>query len=226
MKRFLLILFSTFLFSGTIEKLDFAVYFNELKAGNASLILSDDAQGLSYIINFELRSNKYLDFIYKLRENTSMLVNKKDFSIYEIQKYIRQGRRKKSYHATFDYDLKIAHINNAVKIFEYPVYDPINIIYYLRNNFNTLNNHFSFSVISKNNFKNISMGLIGNDTIQFNNKDYKCIVLGPDNKQKLEHLENIKIWFSDDSLRLPLIIEKRAKLGVIKMELESIENYE
>ena len=108
MNRFLIlsILIITTIFSKDIESMDFSVYFNTIKAGDASLILSEDAQGENYIINFELKSKKYLDTIYKLRERTSMLVNKNDFSIYEIEKSSRQGRHKKNYSAKFDYKQK------------------------------------------------------------------------------------------------------------------------
>ena len=36
-----------------------------------------------------------------------------------------------------------------------------------------------------------------------------------------DSLDDIKIWLTKDSLALPLIIEKKAKLGTIKMELVS-----
>ena len=36
--------------------------------------------------------------------------------------------------------------------------------------------------------------------------------------------DDIKIWFSQDSLALPLKIESKAKLGTIKMELSSSNN--
>mgnify|MGYP001239478944 CR=1 FL=1 len=220
MIRFLFILFFSICYTSHIEKLSYKVYFTNLKAGTAELKLSEDANGNHYIVNFELRSYKYLDAIYKLRENTSMIVNRKDFSIYEIKKHVRQGRKKRSYNGLFDYDSKIAHINSQIVTFQKPIYDPINIIYYIRNNMQLLKDNIEFSILSKNTFKNINMGIIEEEEIIFNNKKYVCSVVGPINNQ--EKLDDIKIWFTKDSLALPLIIEKKAKLGTIKMEL--VEN--
>ena len=220
MIRFMFILFFSICYTNHIEKLSYKAYFNNLKAGTAELKLSEDANGNHYILNFKLRSYKYLDAIYKLRENTSMIINRKDFSIYEIKKQTRQGRKKRSYTGLFDYDSKIAHINNQIVTFQKPIYDPINIIYYIRNNMQLLKENIEFSIISKNTFKNINMGIIEEEEILFNNKKYVCSVVGPiDNQEKLD---DIKIWFTKDSLALPLIIEKKAKLGTIKMEL--VEN--
>ena len=220
MIRFLFILFFSICYTAHIEKLSYKVYFTNLKAGTAELKLSEDAKGNNYIVNFELRSYKYLDAIYKLRENTSMIINRKDFSIYEIKKFTRQGRKKRNYNGIFDYDSKIAHINNQITTFQSPIYDPINIIYYLRNNMELLKDPIEFSILSKNTFKNINMGIIKEEEIIFNNKKYVCSVVGPVNNEK--SLDDIKIWFTKDSLALPLIIEKKAKLGTIKMEL--VEN--
>ena len=41
-------------FAKDLEKMFFSVYFNNMKAGNASLVLSEDAKGENYILNFEL----------------------------------------------------------------------------------------------------------------------------------------------------------------------------
>ena len=224
MIRLVIILFFSICCAKEIEKLNYDVYFQKLKAGKAHLKLSEDAKGDNYILNFELRSNKYVDAIYKLRENTSMILNKEDLFIYEIKKYVRQGRKKRNYHGLFNYDSKIAHINNMITTFQKPIYDPINIIYYIRNNFNLLGEDIIFSIISRNAFKDVTMGVIAEEEILFNNKIYECIVVGP--KTNKNNSDDIKIWFSKDSLALPLVIESRAKLGTITMELNSVDIYE
>lgn len=230
MKKFIFILFITIAFTNKIEQLEYVVFFNEIKAGKASLSLSEDGVGLNYIINFVLKSNKYLDVIYKLRENTSMIVNKTNFSIHEIQKSTRQGRRKKSYNAIFDYQTKVAKIerqgNKNFIPFDNPVYDSINLIYYLRNNLDSLESNYSFDVISKSNFKNILMTKIGEEKIMFNDKEIHCIVVAPGDSDKLKNIDDTKIWFEKYNTNLPIIIEKRAKLGIIKMELISFETYD
>ena len=210
-------------FAKDLEKMFFSVYFNDIKAGDASLVLSEDAKEENYILNFDLKSKKYLDLIYKLREHTSILTNKNDFSIYEIEKSSRQGRHKRNYSAQFDYDKQIAHINRKILTFEEPIYDPINIIYYMRKNFNNLDQVFSFNVISKNNFKTIIMDILGEEIIIFNNHEYNCIIIGPYNQAKLKNENDIKIWITKDEQKLPLIIEKKAKFGIIKMKLEDYE---
>ena len=61
MIRLIIILVFSICYTKEIEKLNYDVYFQKLKAGKANLRLSEDANGNNYILNFELRSHKYVD---------------------------------------------------------------------------------------------------------------------------------------------------------------------
>ena len=210
------------------EKLFYSVYYNNINTGSAFLELTEDDINSNFAkIKFKLQSKKIIDFIYKIREETSLIVNKIDYSIKEIKKKSKQGKYKRQFTALFNYDKKEGYINNKKINVKKTIYDPISIIYHLRNETMLINENFKYNIISKNKIKPIEMQVLGEETLMHNDKEYNCFILGPNNLKKkesrLSNLDDIKIWINKDSTKAPIIIEKKAKHGIIKMKLENIQ---
>jgi len=229
MKNYIIILLClSLIYSKEKEQLFYSVYYNDINTGSAFLEFSDDENNSDFAkIKFNLKSKKIIDFIYKLREETSLIVNKIDYSIKEIKKKSKQGRKKRQFTALFNYDNKEGYINNKKINVKKFIYDPISIIYHLRNEKIFINKNFNYNIISKNKIKAIEMKVLGEETLIHNDKKYDCFILGPNNLKKkesrLSNLDDIKIWINKDSSQPPLVIEKKAKYGIIKMKLESIQ---
>jgi len=224
----IILLFLSLIFSKEKEQLFYTVYYNGISTGSARLEFTKDEINSNFAnIKFNLKSKKIIDFIYKLREETSLIINKIDYSIKEIKKKSRQGRKKKQFTALFNYDKKEGYINNKKIDIKKSIYDPISIIYHLRNEKMYINQNFTYNIISKNKIKLIEMKVLGEETLIQNNKEYDCFILGPNSlnkkESKLNNIDDIKIWINKENTHLPIIIEKKATHGIIKMELESIQ---
>ena len=142
----ILLLIISFSFSAEKEQLFYTVYYNNINTGNAFLELSHDDSNSNFSqIKFNLKSKKIIDFIYKLREETSLIVNKVDYSIKEIKKKSKQGRKKRQLAALFNYKSKEGYINNKKIDIKKPIYDPISIIYHLRNEKLFINKKFKYN---------------------------------------------------------------------------------
>ena len=229
MKNYIIILLClSLIHSKEKEQLFYTVYYNDINTGSAFLEFSEDETDSEFAkIKFNLKSKKIIDFIYKLREETSLIVNKIDYSIKEIKKKSKLGRSKRQFTALFNYDNKEGYINNKKINVKNFIYDPISIIYHLRNEKMVINKNFKYSIISKNKIKPIEMKVLGEETLIHNDKEYDCFVLGPKNLKKKESrlstVDDIKIWVNKDSSQPPIVIEKKAKHGIIKMKLENIQ---
>ena len=223
----IILLFLSLIFSKEKEQLFYTVYYNGINTGSARLEFTNDKINSNFAnIKFNLKSKKIIDFVYKLREETSLIINKIDYSIKEIKKKSRQGRKKKQFTALFNYDEKEGYINNKKIDVKKSIYDPISIIYHLRNEKMYINQNFTYNIISKNKIKPIEMKVLDEETLIQNNKEYDCFILGPNSLNKkgarLNNIDDIKIWINKENTHLPIIIEKKAKYGIIKMELESV----
>ena len=224
----IILLLLSLIYSKEKEQIFYTVYYNGINTGSAFLEFTNDKINSNFAnIKFNLKSKKIIDFVYKLREETSLIVNKIDYSIKEIKKKTRQGRKRKHLTASFNYADQEGYINNKKIDIKKTVYDPISIIYHLRNEKIFINKNFTYNIISKNRIKPIEMKVLGEETLTQNNKEYDCFILGPTSLEKsrsrLNNVGDIKIWMNKDSKQLPVIIEKKAKYGIIKMELEGIQ---
>ena len=151
------------------------MHYNGIKAGEAILEKSISHNNVN--LNFNLKSRKFIDLIYKLRETLSMTVDRQNFSILNINKYTQQGKYKKNFKASFDYNNAIGYINNHKTKIKKSVYDPISIIYHLRNEDLNQKKIFEYDIISKENVKTIIIQSIGNEKITVNKKEYDCTIL-------------------------------------------------
>ena len=224
----IILLLLSLIYSKEKEQIFYTVYYNGINTGSAFLEFTNDKINSNFAnIKFNLKSKKIFDFVYKLREETSLIVNKIDYSIKEIKKKSRQGRKRKQLTASFNYADQEGYINNKKIDIKKSVYDPISIIYHLRNEKIFINKNFTYNIISKNRIKPIELRVLGEETLTQNNKEYDCFILWPTSLEKsgarLNNVDDIKIWMNKDSKQLPIIIEKKAKYGIIKMELEGIQ---
>jgi len=222
MKLFLIILiFGTFVFCDSSETLIYGVYYNGIKAGDASLEYIDNKEKNIANLTFKLKSKKIIDLVYKLREKTSITINTANYAIQKINKYSRQGRHKKQYNASFNYMSQTGYYNDRnISVFN-PIYDPLTIVYYLRNQDFSQLGPFTFDVFAKDKIKKINMEVIGEETITFNNSELNCLIFGPmHNNNQSKNSDAVKVWISTGQNQLPLIIEKKAKYGVLRMQLE------
>ena len=221
---FIILFFVSFLLSDQEEKISYSVKYNGIKAGEATLEKKLFNDNINLIFN--LKSRKFIDLLYKLRENISVIADKNYYSILSIDKSTQQGKYKKKYKATFNYESFIGQINSNEFTIVNSIYDPISIIYNLRDRILDKDKIFTYDIISKDRIKTIEMHVVGNEKIIINNIEYDCSILEAINtvdKEKIKQTDALKLWISSDEYALPIIIEKKAKSGTIKMEMESYQ---
>ena len=212
---YIILFFSLLLSLSKSEKIVYNVKYNGIKAGEATLEETFDEKNAN--ISFNLKSRKIFDLSYKLRENILIKADTLEYHIYEIKKVSQHGKYHKKFHAIFDYIKNIGYLNNVDIKISNKIYDPISIIYHLRNSELIIDKIFNYKIISKNNPKNLNIKVIGEEEIFIKNKKYNCFILEADvNRTKKGFL---KLWISKEE-NIPVIIEQRAKNGTIKMELQ------
>ena len=202
MNKLILIICLSFIFG---ETLTYNAQFKKISVGVAKLELLDSEIDKKKI-NFSLKTKKFVDVFYKLRENTNMEVNPVDFSLIQINKNSRQGEYFNEYAISF--------VDSTKKI-----YDPISIIYFLRNQELKLNDEYTFEVYSTKKNKKITMKVSGEENVKFKTKTYNCFVLEPLKNSS----DQIKLWIAKET-GIPIIIKQDGKNGIITLKLKNIKN--
>lgn len=211
------------------EKLFFTVKYKNVPAGTATIDFKNQyTDSTQYQINYSLKTKKFIDVFYKLRENTSMLVSKIDFSLEYINKKSRQGKYKKEHEASIDYQQNKFYYNNKSYPLSDKVYDPIGVIYFLRQQNLLQKKEYYFSVYSSGKIRSIQMQYAGYDKIKIGLKNYDCIIYelySSSNKTVLKSKGELKVWFSKEVGHIPLMIEQKGKYGKIILKYNDRELY-
>ena len=107
--------------------------------------------------------------------------------------------------------------NNTTSEIKKPVYDPLSIITYLRNQKLNIGQNFSFDIYSSGEIKSINLEVIKEESIKIKNKEYRCFVIG----YTLHNQSEITLWIDQGAKQLPIIIETKGKNGSIILKYKS-----
>ena len=201
------------------EELNYNVKVKGINAGTARLKLENNKNNKSEI-TFSVRSNKLIDLFYKLRDDVSLVVNPKDFSIISIDKSIHQGRYKKNNSVIIDYTSNIIYSNNQEIQFKNKIYSPISIMYFLRNKNLSLNKQFWFQIFENNKIKNVFVEVMGNEIIKINNIEYDCHVLKAQLMKKNNLLKEIMTFYISKANKIPVMIKSQIKPGEMLLTIQ------
>jgi len=234
---FLFIIFFNNLFSNT-EEFFYKTKFKGLRVGHTKISLLDEQnlQNKKKIITIESYSTKFLDLIYKLRHFSTIIVNDDDFSLLATTQKIQQAKYIDSFNATIDNIAKVIYYQNTQDVinnnkqntietipFIDKIYDPFAIVYYLRKLNLEVNKEFNFQAYSKTTIRNFALEIIAIEKIKTPYINQDCFVIIPkslDGKSILKHKGEMKIWITNDSLRLPIKIQQKMRHGTMELVLK------
>jgi len=210
-----MIFFIIFCISMVFAEQDFnySIKIKGVNAGEASLKLESLGNHKSQIF-FQSKSNKLIDLFYKLRDNVNMIVDSKDFYIYEIHKSIRQGKYKKESSAKIDYEKNVIHYNNEEIFINNEIYSPVSLIYYLINTDLSIRNTFDFQIFENGKIKNILINVLDDTQLKVSNNFFNCKVLDIQVVQPNNKFEKIMSLYIDQSKnKIPVMIKSKIKQG-------------
>ena len=225
MNFFLFIIYFCFLLSSeNKEILTYDAEFKNIGAGSATIQTS--IAGDKQEILFTFKTNKIIDFFYKLKESIIMIIDSKNYSLEYINKQSQQGKRIKNHEAYFDYRNNKIYSKNDTTTFKNKLYNPISIISFLKNQKLKMNNQYTFHTYNFGKIKKIGMKVVSEEKIFIKNKEYPCFVLAPFYFNKIDETNkkgNIKLWISKKE-KLPIIIEQTANFGEIILTLNNVQH--
>ncbi len=225
-KYIFLILFSSLFASNIGEKLIYKAGFRFFSAGESTLELrADTLNGKQvYHITSQTETNSFLDKFYKVRDRIDVWVDTLDFTIFKVEKNISEGRYKKNHSAIFYIEDSTAYSDGKYLKFPQKVLDPFSALYFLREQDLSPNKQFQVSIYDNGKIRDTFVRAVKEERIAVPAGIFHCVLVSPvstDNKSLLKNKGEMRIWFSDDGRKLPVKIEIKTNIGVMKMELKS-----
>ena len=224
----ILLLFNLLLSENLInKKLNYKIKFRGVDAGTAYLKIEADTLLNENILrlNSKLKTNKFLDLFYKIRDDITVYMNSEDFSLLKVTNKIHEGFYIKNHTAIFDINSKnIVTKKKRIKIDK--AYSPLSIIYSLRKELLNINDIYKYHIYNLGKIKKIDMKVIDQEMIKTSFGKFNAIVVSPVSNNDSSIIRNngdIKIWFTNDENRYPIKIELKINYGRLVLLLNDIE---
>ena len=209
------------------KKLNYKIEFRGLDAGVAYLKLEEDTLFSKSVLrlNSELKTNKFIDFFYKIRDDITVYLDSSNLSLLKVINKINEGPYKKNHWAIFDIDTK--NIITKKKHIEIDkAYSPLSIIYSLRKELLNINDTYKYDIYSLGKIKKIVMKVLNKETIRTSFGEFDTIVVSPISNENLSVIKNngdMRIWFTDDQNKYPIKIELKINYGKLVLLLNTVE---
>ena len=218
------IIFISFIFSFN-ETLIYDLNFRGFNAGESILSIKSDTTDSNYHLTSIVKTNNFLDKIYKIRDRIDVLLNNQDYSIIKVLKKLNQGGKKTNFKSIVNYNELTAASNNKTISIPGKVLDPLGAIYYLRNQDIKIGDIFEFTTYDNDKLKNLIIIAKGLETISTSIGNFECIILSPQSKdgKLLKNKGTMTLWLSNDEKKIPIKIENRTNIGNMVMKLKKMK---
>ena len=210
------------------EELHYSAGFRLFPAGNAILSLKSDSLNgkLTYLLSTSVKTNSFLDNFYEVRDETLSWLNVEDFSLLKAVKKIREGKYHRNHSAHISGDSLLIWNKKYFTITD-PVYDPIAFIYFLRCQKLSLGDTFHFLSASEKKIREVGVNITGKESINVSAGSFDCLKVEPISSDGVPLLKNngeLRVWLSNDDIKMPVKIEMKTNVGTIVMKLKEIKH--
>ena len=193
--------------------------------GYLSVESIDNISGVqSYHIKFQANTHKFADRIFRVRDKIDIWLNKTDLATLKINKEINEGNYHKNYYTLIDYNNSIVITNKDTININGAVRDPYSLLYYFRTIPLEVGQILDFTTFDNKKLTGFQVIVDDKQTLETPAGKFPCVIVKPfrEGKTLLKNEGDMKIWFSDDELRLPVQIQIKLKYGSMLLQLRTI----
>ena len=202
MKYFLFIVLANMVLCN--ETLNYKLKYNNIIAGRAVFkesALSNDSTDFKEV-SLSVKSNKVVDIFYKLRTKVAMIVDSKEYFIYDLTRDMKEGNKTEKSYSKINYHDKIISYNQeAIKFDGQKIYSILSLIYFLKNQTLKSNDQYLINIYDREKIKPVlvkiqeehddddSYFVISVKTQKENKNQMLLIVKNINNQQMLTRIE-------------------------------------
>ena len=212
------------------ETLDYNLVWLKVAGGSMRMTIGPQAgDATHYRITSIAKSSGSFALFFSVRDEIESFVDRGDFSTIRYEKHLKEGGKRKDDVTTIVN--KIATRKRPNKDTEEvgvtrPVFDPLSVIFHLRDVELTPGTVHRFSVFADGKLYTLEAHVTGRETIDTPAGRFNTIAVQP----KMlaggifrDEDSDLTIWYSDDARRLPVRIRSEVKVGTITATLRSVQ---
>jgi len=210
------------------EKLEYKIGYKFINAGTGSFIIGKDPitryGRKAYDINFEVKSLASLEWIFKVRDRYSTILDVASIIPWEFEQHIREGNFRRDFKAKFDQIENKAFADNKTYNIPENTHDIVSAFYYVRT-LNLKSMKKDSVIMLKNFFKdstyNLGVKILGRETVKVEAGTFKTVVIQPLVQEGglFKSDGKIVIWLTDDERKIPVKVGTKIAIGFVGAEL-------
>jgi hypothetical protein len=213
------------------ETLDFNLTWIAISGGSLRMTIAPDpGDATRFRITSIAASNKSFARIYSVRDEIRSYVSRRDFSTIRYEKHLAEGGKHRDDSSTIDEKRKIATRIRPGKDTEHvsvprPVFDPLSLVYHLRDLDLTPGKVHRFSVFADGKLYTLEAVVKERQVLDTPAGTFHTVAVEP--KMIAGGLfrdddASLTIWYTDDARHIPVQIRSDVKVGTITATLRSV----
>jgi hypothetical protein len=209
---------------GVGEKLNFEVKYGFISAGSASMevIKLVEYQGRPcYQLATMARSNSFFSSFYRVEDRVESIMDASGLYAWRFEKHLREG----SYNSDRQYNLdqenhRVVYKNDTIEVAPF-VQDALSTLYYVRTQPLEVGKSFFLDNFIDGKKYHLEVKVLKRETVTVEAGTFDCIVVEPITQSVglFKHEGQLKVWLTDDRLRMPVLMKSKVIIGSIGVEL-------
>lgn len=209
---------------GVNEKLTFDINYGFINAGTATLEVAQliEYEGRPcYQIQSRARSNSFFSSFYEVDDRIESIVDAIGLFSWRFEKDLSEGSYKSNRMFTIDQRNHIVYYkDDTVEVNEY-VQDALSMLYYLRTQDLKIGDEIEIDNYTDGKYYPVKVVVRDRERINVEAGSFDCLVVEP-MLQTVGVFKNegkLKVWLTDDRLKLPVLMKSKVLVGSISAEL-------
>lgn len=213
---------------GVGEKLTFEVKYGFISAGTASMEvkrLIEYENRPCYQIVTNARSNSFFSSFYTVEDRVESIMDATGMFSWRFEKNLREGGYRSDRQYSFDQRSNTVVYKGDTIDIEPFVQDALSTLYFIRTQPLEVGGSFYLDNFIDGKKYKLEVKVLKRETITVDAGTFDCLVVEPiaQSVGVFRHQGRLKVWLTDDRLRMPVLMKSKVIVGSIAVELTDYE---
>jgi len=209
---------------GTREKLTFDINYGFINAGVASMEvvrLIEYENRPCYQIVTRAQSNKFFSTFYKVEDRVESIIDAVGMFSWRFEKNLREGNYRVDRTCSFDQRNHIVYYKDDTLAVPPFVQDALSVLFYVRTQKLEPGISLSIDNFTDGKLYPLEVRVLKRERVTVEAGTFDCIVVEPLLKTVgvFKHKGKLKVWLTDDRLKMPVLMKSKVLVGSITAEL-------
>lgn len=209
---------------GVGEKLTFDINYGFINAGTATMEvprLIEYEERPCYQIVTRAESNDFFSTFYKVEDRVESIIDATGIYSWRFEKNLREGSYAADRMYAFDQRSNLAFYEKDTIAVPPVVQDALSVLYYIRTQELEVGKSIYVDNFTDGKQYPLEVRVLKKERVEVKAGTFDCIVVEPLTQSVgvFKHEGKLKVWLTDDRLRMPVLMKSKVLVGSISAEL-------